>query len=146
VLYEGIHCRLAIEQPAAGVIVLRLNGWDVGEFGDAPMKEIGRLFEASRPTQLYIDARQVKGATIDVSNDWAVWLASQRSAFSHISMLTGGPFVQLTAKFVRRFAGLDDTMRIYTEAAAFDRALGEAIAAASAPGVPPQAIPAASGR
>jgi hypothetical protein len=143
VQYEGIHCRLAIDRPAAGVIVLKLTGWDVGEFGDAPMKEIGRLLATARPAQLYIDARQVKGATIDVSNDWALWLLSQRSAFSHISMLTGGPFVQLTAKFVRRFAGLDDTMRIYTDAAAFDRALDEAIAAASAPDAafpPPQAV------
>jgi hypothetical protein len=146
VLYEGIHCRLALDRPAPGVIVLRLTGWDVGEFGDAPMKEIARLLEPSQAAQLYIDARQVKGATIDVSNDWALWLSSHRSSFAHVSMLTGGPFVQLTAKFVRRFAGLDDTMRIYTDAAAFDRDLGEAIAAASAPAAARPATPAASGR
>ena len=141
-VYEGIHCRLAIEQPAAGIIVLRLTGWDVGEFGAAPMNEIASLLGSGDSHQLFIDARQVKGATIDVSNDWALWLRANRRRFAHITMLTGAPFVQLTAKFVRRFAGLDDIMRVYTDAAAFDRLLSEASAAAAAR-LP---FPAASGR
>ena len=45
--YEGVSARLAIERPAAGVIVLRLAGWDTGEFGDAAMKEIARDFAAA---------------------------------------------------------------------------------------------------
>ena len=70
-LKEGIHCRLAIERPADGVVVVRLTGWDVGEFGDAPLKELDKLLAGGKPVELYIDARAVKGATVDVSNDWA---------------------------------------------------------------------------
>ena len=121
-VFQGIHCRLAIERPAAGVVVLRLTGWDVGEFGDAPMKEMAKDLAAA-PLELFIDARAVKGATIDVSNDWALWLRANRAKFQHISMLAGSPFVQLTAKFVQRFAELNEVMRIYTEPAAFDAAL-----------------------
>jgi hypothetical protein len=125
VVFEGIHCRLAIERPAAGVVLLRLTGWDVGEFGDAPMKEMAKDLAAA-PLELFIDARAVKGATIDVSNDWALWLRANRAKFQHISMLAGSPFVQLTAKFVQRFAELNEVMRIYTEPAAFDAALAAA--------------------
>jgi hypothetical protein len=125
VVFQGIHCRLAIERPATGVVVLRLTGWDVGEFGDAPMKEMAKDL-ASAPLELFIDARAVKGATIDVSNDWALWLRANRAKFQHISMLTGSPFVQLTAKFVQRFAELNEVMRIYTEPAQFDAALAAA--------------------
>ena len=121
--YEGVSARLAIERPAAGVIVLRLAGWDTGEFGDAAMKEIAKAFVAGEPLQLFIDARAVKGATIDVSNDWALWLRANRSRFAHVSMLTGSPFVQLTARFVQRFADLGEVMRLYTDASAFDAAL-----------------------
>jgi hypothetical protein len=42
-------------------------------------------------------------------------------------MLTGSPFVQLIANFMRRFAQLRDIMRIYTDAAALDLALLESI-------------------
>jgi hypothetical protein len=125
VVYQGIHCRLAIERPAARVVVLRLTGWDVGEFGDAPMKEMDKDL-AGAPVGLFIDARAVKGATIDVSNDWALWLRANRTKFQHISMLTGSPFVQLTAKFVQRFAELNEVMRIYTDPASFDSALASA--------------------
>ena len=126
--YEGVSAGLAIERPAPAVVVLRLTGWDTGEFGDAAMKEIARDFAAGKPLQLFIDARAVKGATIDVSNDWALWLRANRSRFAHISMLAGSPFVQLTAKFVQRFADLSEVMRIYTDASAFERALHEASA------------------
>jgi hypothetical protein len=127
VKYEGVSAGLAIERPAAGIVVLRLAGWDTGEFGNAAMREIEKDF-FDRPIQLYIDARAVKGASVDVSNDWALWLRANRARFAHISMLTGAPFVQLTAKFVQRFADLGEVMRIYTSASAFDAALQEAIA------------------
>ena len=127
--YQGVSAGLAIERPARAVVVLRLAGWDTGEFGDAAMKEIAKDFAAGEPLQLFIDARAVKGATVDVSNDWALWLRTNRSRFARISMLTGAPFVQLTARFVHRFAELGETMRIYTDAPAFDAALGQAASA-----------------
>ena len=120
---------LAVERPAAAVVVLRLTGWDTGEFGDAAMKEIAKDFAAGKPLQLFIDARAVKGASVDVSNDWALWLRANRSRFAGVSMLTGAPFVQLTAKFVQRFADLGEMMRIYTDATAFDDALKAAAGA-----------------
>jgi hypothetical protein len=123
VKYEGVSARLAVERPAAAVVVLRLAGWDTGEFGDAAMKEIAKDFAAGRPLEFFVDARAVKGASIDVSNDWALWLRANRSRFAHVSMLTGSPFVQLTAKFVQRFAELGDLMRIYTDPRAFDAAV-----------------------
>lgn len=128
-LYEGVHCRLEVQRPAPSVVVLRLTGWDIGEFGDAPMKELAPDLSAGRRVELFIDARAVRGATIDVSNDWALWLRAKRAHFTCISMLTGSPFVQLTARFVQRFAELNDLMRLYTDAASFDAALARAVSA-----------------
>jgi hypothetical protein len=120
--FEGIHASLAIERPAEAVLVVRLTGWDVGEFGDAPLKELDRLLGEGL-VQLFIDARATKGATVDVSSEWAQWLRRNRNRFAHVSMLVGGPFVQLTAKFVQRFADLGEVMRIYSDPKAFDAAL-----------------------
>jgi hypothetical protein len=46
-------------------------------------------------------------------------------------MLTGSPFIQLTAGFVRRFADLGEVMRIYTDPAAFEGALASSVANAA---------------
>lgn len=130
VQYEGVHCRLAIARPAAGVLVMRISGWDAGEFGDGPMRELAKDLDAERPIELFIDAREVKGASIEVSGDWSLWLGKHRSGFKRIHMLTGSRFIQITADFVRRFAELGDLMRIYTEGDAFDSALARSIHAA----------------
>jgi hypothetical protein len=123
VVYEGIHCRLAVERPAAGVVVVRITGSDIGEFGEAPLRELQQYLDEGGPLALFIDAREAKGATVDVSSEWALWLRKHKDGLQHVSMLTGAPFIRLTARFVQRFADLGEAMRIYTDARAFDAAL-----------------------
>ncbi|MEO8371743.1 MAG: hypothetical protein ABI806_21320 [Candidatus Solibacter sp.] len=104
----------------AGVVVMKISGTDIGEFGDAPMLELAKCVAGA---ELFIDARDVRGASIEVSGEWAEWLRAHKTHLRGINMLTGSRFVEVTADFVRRFAGLEGSMRIYTEAAAFDAAL-----------------------
>jgi hypothetical protein len=89
------------------------------------MQELSKDLAEGRPVELFIDAREVRGASIEVSGEWAQWLGKHRSHFRHITMLTGSRFIQLTANFVRRFADLGEVMRIYTDPAAFYAALAE---------------------
>ena len=121
--FEGVHCTLAVEQYAGGVVVVKIEGTDVGEFGSAPMREVQKCIDSAGAIQLFVDAREVRGASIEVSGEWAAWMRSQKAQLRGISMLTGSRYVEVTADFVRRFAGLEGKMRIYTEAAAFDSAL-----------------------
>ena len=127
VRFDGAHCSIVIERPSRGVVVLRIAGRDVGEFGERPMRDIAGDLEAG-PIELFVDARKVLGASLDVSGDWAQWLAKNRDAFRGVSMLTSPRFIQITADFVRRCAGLVDIMRIYADPAAFDDALAAAVA------------------
>lgn len=141
VLYEGIHCSLKIERPSRGMVVLRFSGHDVGELGDAPFQELAKDLGGGGLIELFIDARNSQGASINVSNDWAQWLRAHRKRFRLISMLTRTRFIQITAKFVRRFAELDDLMRIYTDPTAFDDALSDALAKKRALSSPPDVMP-----
>jgi hypothetical protein len=125
--YDGIHCHLGIEQVAPDVIVLRISRSDVGEFGDAPMQALKEWLVGGEPVDFFIDAREVKGASIDVSGEWATWLSRHKAQLRAVTMLTGSRFINLTAGFVRRFAALEGTMRICTEAEVFDGALREAL-------------------
>jgi len=118
-----VHCTLAVEPHAGGVVVLKIQGTDVGEFADGPMREVQKCIDAAGPIQLFVDAREVRGASIEVSGEWAAWMRGQKAQLAAISMLTGSRYVEVTADFVRRFAGLEGKMRIYTEPAAFDAAL-----------------------
>lgn len=123
------HSTLAIRRPARGVVVIIVTGTDVGQHGDGPFLALANDL-AEGPLELFVDARESRGVTIDVSAQWAVWLASKRAALRGVTMLTGSRFVQVTAKFVRSFAELGDLMRVYTDAHAFERALAAAVAEA----------------
>jgi len=125
--FDGVHCTFAIQRFPCGVVLLKISGTDIGEFGDGPMLELKECLKEIAPIRLFIDARDVQGASIEVSGEWAGWLQANKSDLRDISMLTGSRFIEITAGFVRRFAALQGIMRIYTESAAFDAALAESL-------------------
>jgi hypothetical protein len=123
---EGMHCTLSVERPAPGVVLVTFAGTDVGEFGDAPFRELENDVGTGRTFELFIDAHAGRAASIHVSNDWARWLGGHRASLTCVHMLTATKFVQLSADLVRRFADLGDGMRIYTDRGAFAEALAAA--------------------
>ncbi|HTC33966.1 MAG TPA: hypothetical protein VK724_11370 [Bryobacteraceae bacterium] len=125
---DGVHCALQIKRYPGGVVILTISGTDIGEFGARPMLALKEWVVDAEPVRLFIDAREVRGASISVSGEWAIWLRAQKANLQSISMLTGSRYVEITADFVRRFAELESIMRVYTDPVAFDAALAEAIA------------------
>jgi hypothetical protein len=126
-VFEGIHCRLTIRRPRPGVVLAIFKGTDVGEFGQAPFQELAKDLATSKQIEMFVDARAVPQASLDVSNDWAQWMIANNQSLLRINMLCATPFVQLTAKIVRNFTALGERMRIYTDASEFEKALGAAI-------------------
>lgn len=127
VRFETLHCTMVIDQPAPGLARVTISGHDAGELADAPFRALETLLDLSAPLRLFIDARSSRGASVEVSGDWALWLREHRGALAEVTMLTGSKFVRITADFVRGFAELGELMRITTDPAAFDEALAAAI-------------------
>jgi hypothetical protein len=123
-VFAGVHCTMAISRPTERAIVIHIAGTDIGELGRRPFAAVDELLKLHTPVELFIDARDARGPSVDVSAQWAAWLREHRERFEHVNMLTRSRFVQLTADFVQRFAELGDRMRIFTDASSFDAALG----------------------
>lgn len=121
--FDGIHCNLTIERLANRAVLLTISGTDIGEFGEAPMRALDDWLNGCSPVHLFIDARDVRGASIEVSGDWANWLSGHKPVLESVTMLTGSRFIQITAEFVRRFASLEGSMWICNDAVVFERAL-----------------------
>jgi hypothetical protein len=124
--FEGVHCSIILERVASTVILVQISGTDTGELGDAPLLALDEWLAASEPVKFFIDARAVRGASIDVSSEWATWLAAHRAQLQSVTMLAGSRFIRITAEFVRRFADLNGIMWVCTEPAVFDLALAQA--------------------
>ncbi len=127
ICYDGIHCSLVMQRFLPRVVVLRISGSDVGEFGEAPMDALNGWLTGLDPVELFVDARNVRGASMGVSAEWARWLGAHKSELKTVTMLTGSRFIQMTAEFVRRFSALEGIMRICTEPEVFDSELAKAI-------------------
>lgn len=123
VVLEAMHCTIHVYSVGKSAIVVEIHGHDVGELGDRPRQSVDELLAKLGRAQLFIDARDAQGPSVDVSAHWAYWLRSRREQLVSVSMLTRSRFVRLTADFVQRFSGLGDIMRIYTDPAAFDTAI-----------------------
>jgi hypothetical protein len=122
-IFSGVNCTLSIVRPAPGVVVAIFEGLDVGEFGDAPFRELAQDVGAGAPVEIFIDARKVPATSIDVSAEWAQWMTTHRDRIQRLNILCASRFIELTANFVQRFTQFGPRMRIYTEATAFDQAL-----------------------
>jgi hypothetical protein len=120
---ESPACKFLIERRASSLVYVRIDGHDVGEFGELPMRCIEAFLPAELPAELFIDARRTRGATMSVSNAWSAWLGRNRERFAAIHMLAGSRYVHFTAEFVRRFSELEQLMRVHTSEADFDAAL-----------------------
>jgi hypothetical protein len=126
---EGTSCSIAIDRVAAHVLLVRIEGHDVGEFGDTPMRCLDAALPEAHASSLFLDTRQVRGVTMNVSAAWAQWLAARRSRLASVHMLTASRYVTISAEFVRRFAELEPIMSLYDDARAFEARVVSAIAA-----------------
>jgi len=120
---EGAHCRLELSRPSEGVVLIVLKGSDIGEFGDAPFRELDRDLAAGLPIELFVDARKAPSASIEVSGSWARWMMANRERIQRFNICCQSRFIELTARFVQQFTEFGPRMRIYTDSAAFDDAL-----------------------
>lgn len=127
--YEGVYCTMTVQQLSDDVVVVRIAGTDIGEFGERPLRVMDRFIAdmGGQPLNLFIDARAVRGASITASSAWAVWLTMHGTTLRRVHMLARSHFVTLTANFVRRFAKLEDKMAVLSRDDEFDLALGQAL-------------------
>jgi hypothetical protein len=123
VTFAAVHCTLEISRPLAGVILLKFTGHDIGEFGEGPFRELDRDFQRDAPVEIFLDARDVRSASMEVSGGWAHWMVAHRSHIYRFNILCRSSFVQMTAGFVQRFTAFAEQMRIYNDASSFDLAL-----------------------
>jgi hypothetical protein len=121
--FEGVHCTLELSRPAPGVVLIILKGRDIGEFGDAPFRELEKDLADGLPIEVFVDARNVPSASIEVSGSWAQWMMSNREWIHRFNIFCQSRFIELTARFVRQFTEFGPRMRIYTDAEAFETAL-----------------------
>jgi hypothetical protein len=121
--FEAGECTIVIASIDDERVLVVFRGKDRGELGSDPFRDLESRFVAGRPLELFFDLQSAVGATLEVSGKWAVWLRNNQGRLTRVSMLTGSPFVRLSAKVVKRFSRLGEKLQLYTDPSAFAGAL-----------------------
>jgi hypothetical protein len=125
--FKSSHGAVTVARLGPSVVVVRVVGRDAGSFGAGPLEEVATFLREAGRADLFIDAREALGASLDVGAQWAGLFRAQRPRLGGVSILVRAKFIQLTADLVRQISELGEAMRIYTDEAAFDEALSAAL-------------------
>jgi hypothetical protein len=110
-------------RPKPRVLVVTITGYDKGQFGTAPLDEIGSVARVAAPLELFIDARHAVGATVRVSQDWTSFLSRHKKDFTHVHVLAGSKMVELTVAIARHLSRTGNLIQIYSDAEIFEAQL-----------------------
>jgi len=113
----------AFARPTPAVLVVTITGYDKGQFGTAPLDEIGGVLRVAAPVHLFVDARNAVGATVRVSEDWTGFLSRHRTELKHVHVLAGSKMVELTVAIARHLSRTDRLIQIYSDPAVFEAQL-----------------------
>jgi hypothetical protein len=120
------RCRFTYQRPRPGVVFLRIEGLDKGEFGSAPMDELREDLRRYAPLELFIEMDVSSGAVLPVQEAWTEWLSGNRSDLKSVSILTNSKFMHFTAEVVKFFSRTGELIRVYFEPQPFEEAFQRA--------------------
>jgi hypothetical protein len=108
-----------------GAVLVVASGRDDGQFGDAPVDELSaELVRFPLPLTLFIDARQVRYATLAAQETWTAWFQRHRHALERVHMLSASRHLYLAASIAGHHSRAK--LEVYDGAHAFELVLSQA--------------------
>jgi hypothetical protein len=121
------QCSFTYWRPRPGVVVMRIEGKDRGQFGTAPTDELRGDVARYAPVELFVDTRDpLVSAHVGVQDHWTEWFRENRSALKSVNMLVAGNYMHFTAEVVKHFSRTGELIRVYLDDARFSEALKRA--------------------
>lgn len=115
-------------RPSARVLLVRISGHDVGQFGSVALDEIAAAISRSRPIEVFVDARDATGVSPRVREEWTQFISANRTNLTAVHVLTSSRIVHLAIAVAQLFSRTGNLIRLYSTPAVFQAELQRAIA------------------
>ena len=132
-LLRSARCRFTLTRLRPGAFLVRIEGYDQGEFGDAPFDAI--LAEMTRfgPLELFVDTADALGAATPVREAWTEWFRVQQPRLRRAHLLGGSKYMTSTLNIAKELSRTGELIRVHAGRESFDAALAQARTAAPTP-------------
>jgi hypothetical protein len=107
-------------RPRPGVLDIRIEGVDQGQFGSATLDEIAMALVRERPLELFVDASAASMPTVEVSREWTRFFSLNQKDLLRVSVLVSSRTVELTIAIAQHLSQTGKLIQIYTDAELFE--------------------------
>jgi hypothetical protein len=104
---------------AHGVLEVRIEGADNGQFGTAPLDEIAMALLRERPLELFVDASRTSMPAVSVSKEWTRFFTLNQKDLRRVHVLVASRPVALTVSIAQHLSRTGKLIQIHSDAAAF---------------------------
>ena len=123
---SGDACAFRFSRPRPGVFLVRIEGYDRGELGQAPFERIEAEISQIGALELFVDTRAAHGSVTTVRESWTQWFARRRASLLRVHLLAGTRFLRVTMDITKELSRTGDLIVVYYDDASFDAALTRA--------------------
>jgi hypothetical protein len=117
-------CVFEFTRRAPGVIEVRIEGTDKGQFGPAALDEIAMAIVRERPIELFIDASKASMPAVSVSQEWTRFFSLNRKDLKRVSVLVSSKSVELTIAIAQHLSRTGNLIQIYSDPTLFEARKG----------------------
>jgi hypothetical protein len=104
---------------APGVLHIRIEGIDNGQFGTAALDEIAVALVRERPLELFIDASGASMPAVSVSREWTRFFSLNQKDLKRVSVLVSSKTVELTVAIAQHLSQTGKLIQIYSDSELF---------------------------
>lgn len=112
-------CSFVYSRLRPGALLVTITGNDTGQFGTATLDEIRMEMLRQRPIELFVDASDAVGASVNVSKEWTQFFSLNREHLKRVSILAGSKVVHLTVSIAQHLSQTGNLIQIYSDADLF---------------------------
>lgn len=120
-------CCILIRRLKPRVMLVKIEGYDVGRFGNAPFDELRSEIANFRAVELFVDLSAAFGARTPVREAWTEWFRANQDGLSRVSILVGSKFIEMAVTLSKLFSRTGELIQIYSSPQAFEEALARAV-------------------
>jgi hypothetical protein len=124
VILKSGRCAFEFTRRAPGVLEVRIEGTDKGQFGTAALDEIAVAIVRERPIELFVDASKASMPAVAVSQEWTRFFSLNRKDLKRVSVLVSSKSVELTIAIAQHLSRTGNLIQIYSDPSLFEARKG----------------------
>ena len=117
------NCTFVFQKLDADALLVKIDGYDKGELGSAPLEHMDNVLRPQSQVELFIDASKAEGVAWDVSQSWTSWFRANKGRLSQVHILVRSKYVQQAIMVAKQLSRTAQLLQVYSDAEHFDRLL-----------------------